>query len=76
MLCINCGAKTLETTTTDVTELENCLVIVKNTPCHKCTECCEVMYKGDVVRKLEEVAESVKTLMNEVSILDYGKIVA
>jgi YgiT-type zinc finger domain-containing protein len=45
--CINCGAKTIFETTSDVVELENSLIIIRNTPCHKCTECNEIMYTGE-----------------------------
>ena len=60
MKCIICGAKTKFGTTSDVTELDKCLVIVRNTPCYKCVECSEVIYKGDVVRCLEEIINNVK----------------
>ena len=76
MKCSACGAKTSYGTTSDVTELDKCLVIVRNTPCHKCTECSEVIYKGDVVRCLEEIIKNVKQSLNEIAVIDYNSIVA
>lgn len=36
MLCMECGANANKGYTTDVTDLGNCLVIVRNVPCYKC----------------------------------------
>jgi len=76
MKCIACGAKTMPGTTADVTELKECLVIVRNTPCHKCTECNEILYTGDVVKQLEVVIDSVKQSLDEIAVIDYRNIAA
>lgn len=60
MMCVNCGAKAEKGFTTSVTDLESCLVIVRNVPCHKCTECYEIIYTGEVVKKLEEIITHAK----------------
>ena len=44
----NNGAKAEKGYTTSVTDLGNCLLIVRNVPCYKCTECNEIIYTGDV----------------------------
>ena len=54
MLCMVCGATAEKGYTTDVTDLGNCLVIVRNVPCYKCKECNEVIYTADVVQRLED----------------------
>lgn len=74
MICVNCGAKAEKGFTTSVTDLESCLVIVRNVPCHKCTECNEIIYTGEVVKKLEEIITHAKKLMQEISIIDYSKV--
>lgn len=74
MLCMECGAITEKGTTTDVTDLGNCLIIVRNVPCYKCTECNEVIYTADVIEHLEQIVESAKKLMQEISIIDYSKV--
>jgi len=76
MKCISCGAKTAVGTTTDVTELESCLVIVRNVPCHKCSECDEIIYTGDVVTRLESITSAAKMAVNEIAIVDYNSKVA
>jgi YgiT-type zinc finger domain-containing protein len=76
MKCISCGAKTFPGTTTDVTEMESCLVIVRNVPCHKCSECDEIIYTGDVVKHLEGITQTAKAAVNEIAIVDYNSKVA
>ncbi|NBH27534.1 type II toxin-antitoxin system MqsA family antitoxin [Lachnospiraceae bacterium] len=73
MLCMECGANADKGYTTDVTDLGNCLVIVRNVPCYKCTECNETIYTADVVKRLDEIVEQAKKMMQEIAIIDYGK---
>lgn len=74
MLCMKCGSRSTKGFTTDVTDLGNCLVIVRNVPCYKCEECDEIMYTADVVKKLEQIVSKAKDLMQEISVVDYGKV--
>ncbi len=74
MLCIRCGATAEKGYTTDVTELGDGVVIIRNVPCYKCQECNEVIYTADVVQKLERIVEMAKKVMQEVSIIDYTKV--
>jgi len=76
MKCISCGAKTFSETTTDVTDLKTCLVIVRNVPCHKCSECDEVIYAGDVVKQLESIAATAKNAVDEITVVDFNSKVA
>lgn len=74
MMCMNCGAKAEMGFTTSVTDLGNCLVIVRNVPCYKCSECTEITYTGDVLKKLEDIIAHAEKLMQEISIIDYSKV--
>ncbi len=74
MLCMNCGTNVEKGFTTDVTDLGNCLVIVRNVPCYKCKECNEVTYTLDVAKHLEEIVSAAKKMLQEVSIIDYQRI--
>jgi YgiT-type zinc finger domain-containing protein len=71
---MECGARTEKGFTTDVTDLGNCLIIIRNVPCYKCTECNEVIYTADVVKHLETIVEQAKKMMQEISIIDYSKV--
>ena len=73
---MECGSTAEKGFTTDVTDLGNCLVIVRNVPCYKSTECNEIIYTADVVEHLEKIVESAKKMMQEISIIDYSKVAA
>ena len=72
MVCMECGANAEKGYTTSVTDLGNCLLIVRNVPCYKCTECNEVIYMGDVIKRLEEIAEQAKLFTQEICIVNYS----
>ncbi|MDR0196775.1 MAG: YgiT-type zinc finger protein [Oscillospiraceae bacterium] len=76
MKCISCGVQTSVGATTDVTDLGKCLVIVRNVPCHKCTECNEIIYTADVIKRIDEIVKSAKLALNEITIIDYVSLVA
>jgi YgiT-type zinc finger domain-containing protein len=71
---MECGARAEKGITTDVTDLGSCLIIIRNVPCYKCTECNEVIYTADVVKRLEAIVDKTKELMQEISIVDYSKV--
>lgn len=71
MKCVSCGANASPGFTTDVTDLGKCLVIIRNVPCFKCSECNEILYTGDVLRKLEQIIAAAKTAMQEIAIINY-----
>lgn len=75
MICMNCGAKTENSSTTYVKDLGKCIIIIRNVPCNKCTECNEVIYTGDVLEKLNCIVEKFKNQMTEIAVTDY-KLVA
>ena len=76
MKCISCKAETSFGTTTDVTDLGKCLVIVRNVPCHKCSECNEIIYTGDVIKRLEAIVKTAEMAMNEIAVVDYSNLAA
>ena len=73
MMCMKCGTTAEKGFTTSVTELGNCLVIIRNVPCFKCSECNEITYTADVVKRLEDMITASKNLLQEISIIDYAK---
>ncbi len=74
MKCMECGATVKKGVTTSVSEFGECVVIVRNVPCYKCTECNEIIYTADVVKQLEEIMETAKTMMQEIAVIDYSKV--
>ena len=76
MKCITCGSATYSSTTTDVVDIDSCLIIVRNVPCHKCSVCNEILYSGTVAKRLEIIIENAKQAMNEIAIIDFNSIAA
>lgn len=73
MRCSLCGAELIKSTTTSVTDIGSCLVIIRNVPCYKCSECNEVVYTGDVVKKIEGLIEQAKHNLEEISVMNFDK---
>ena len=73
MRCPKCGGGAEKGFTTSVTDLGKCLIIVRNVPCYKCSECSEIIYTADVVQHLEQIIETAKKLMQQISIIDYSE---
>jgi len=66
----------VESTTTYFAELHNCMIIVKNVPCLKCSQCEEVTFNNSVAKKLYELMQQADALANELTIIDYATKVA
>jgi YgiT-type zinc finger domain-containing protein len=47
--CGTCGGTAMESTTTDITKLEKCKIVIDNVPCYECNDCGEIMYIDNVV---------------------------
>ena len=74
MKCARCGKDAYASTTAEAIELGNgSLLIVRNIPCWKCRECDEIFYMGDVVERLEMITEQARRLVQEITVVDYGK---
>lgn len=54
MTCFYCKGDMLDSTTTYVEDLGNCIIIIRNVPCSKCSQCGEVSYNGTVLKQLEK----------------------
>ena len=62
--------------TTYFSELDNCMVIIKNVPCFKCTHCGETVFSGTVVKKIEDILDKIENSITEVAIVNYSDKVA
>lgn len=74
MKCMKCGKNALQSTTSEAIEMDFGLLVIRNIPYYKCEECDDIFYTGDVVQKIEEITETVKHFMQEVTIIDYAKV--
>ena len=74
MKCILCKNEMYESLTTDVTDLGNIVIIIRNVPCLKCKECNEEYYTAETIKKLESIVEGVKKSLQEIAIIDFKKV--
>ncbi|MCL2698651.1 MAG: YgiT-type zinc finger protein [Oscillospiraceae bacterium] len=58
--------------TTHFEQLENCIIIIKNVPCFKCTQCGEVAYSGVVVQRLEQIITDFEESLTEIAVVSYS----
>ena len=72
MTCFFCKGDMADSTTAFTATLENTIVIIKNVPCHKCTQCGEVSYSFDVTQRLEKIIDSFKESLSEISVVNYS----
>lgn len=73
-VCFYCKGGLESSYNTHFTELDNCMVIIKNVPCHRCSQCGEVVYTMTMVEAIEKIVESVKAIKTEVVIMDYQNV--
>jgi len=75
MKCLSCKTGTMEpSTSTFFSDLESCMVIVKNVPCQRCDQCGEVLYSASVSEKLFSIMEKAEALASELTIVEYDRI--
>lgn len=73
MKCTRCGKDVYKSTTVEVMESGYGLVVIKNIPCYKCTECDEIFYTGDVALKIEDIMNALASVSQEITVVDYAK---
>ena len=76
MTCFYCKGDMLDSTTTYVEDLGNCIITIRNVPCSKCSQCGEVSYNGTVLKQLEKIVDQLKNSPTEVAIVNYKPSVA
>lgn len=71
MNCFLCKGDLEKSTTTYMTDYNNCYIIIKNVPCRKCTQCGEVYLNGVTVQKIEEIIKRLKAALTEIAVVDF-----
>lgn len=74
MRCMRCEKEAYRCTTSEAVEMESGLLVIRNIPCYKCLECDDIDYTWDIAKKIEEVTDRVKLLMQELAIIDFNKV--
>lgn len=77
MTCFFCKGDMKESTTNYFVTLNNgSMLIVKNVPCLKCTQCGEISYNGEVAAQLEKIVDSMEKALTEIAVVNYPGQVA
>ena len=77
MKCFFCKGGITDGITTHVSDLGQCIVIIRNVPCLKCEQCGEVAYIGMVAHKLEMIVNDMRAAVTEIAVVNYSdKVVA
>ena len=66
----------VDATTTDVTDLESSVIIIRGVPCHKCVQCGEVSFTLDVGERLEQIVDALRGSLTEIAIVQYSDMAA
>ena len=72
MKCFFCKGDMIESTTTRVVELGNCIVVIKNVPCLKCAQCGEVFINGEIAARLEQIVSGFENALTEIAVVNYS----
>ncbi|MCD7807349.1 MAG: type II toxin-antitoxin system MqsA family antitoxin [Lachnospiraceae bacterium] len=71
MTCFYCKGNVEMSTTTYMTDYQNCYIIIKNVPCEKCSQCGEEYISGEVLEKIENIIQQVKGMLTEIAVIDF-----
>ena len=64
----------IKTLTTFTVEYKGCIIVIRNVPCLECQICGETTFNDEVSAQLERIVESIKTVLQDVSVIDYSKV--
>ena len=70
--CFYCKGEIKDDFCNYMADIDGHFIIIKNVPCHKCTQCGEVSYSGEVVMRIEQIVEKLKEALTEVAIVEYA----
>lgn len=77
MTCFFCKGDMADSVTNNFITLDSgMMLIVKNVPCQKCTQCGEVAYEGKVAAWLDQIAETMDNAATEIAVVNYPKWIA
>ena len=54
-----------------MTDIDGHFIIIKNVPCHKCSQCGEILFTSSVIEKIETLLELYKNVASKIFIVDY-----
>lgn len=70
--CFFCKGDMENSLTNYMLDLNGYFIIIKNVPCHKCSQCGEVSYSGTTMAKIEDIVNVLKNALTEVAIVEFA----
>ena len=70
--CLFCKGDLADSYCNYMADVDGHFIIIKNVPCHKCSQCGEVSYSGTIVSEIEKIVEKLKDVLTEVAIVDFA----
>ena len=64
----------IKTSTTFTVEYKGCIIVIRNVPCLECPICGETTFTDEVSERLEKIVNSAKTVLQDISVIDYLKV--
>ena len=76
--CSFCGGNLKKEVTEYIEKQNNYIVVIKNVPCEKCSQCGEVYFSNETVQMIGKILDAIQYVSSEltVSVLDYREKVA
>ena len=75
MRCTSCKSGEMEESrTTYFAQLKDCYVSIENVPCLKCGQCGDVVFRGSVAEKIDDILDDLEKIVSKISIIDYSKV--
>ncbi len=71
MSCFFCKGTLSESVTAHMIELPHCVLVVKNVPCRRCSQCGEVVLDSDVIEELDILASKFEGSTTEIAVVNY-----
>ncbi|MCC8029454.1 MAG: type II toxin-antitoxin system MqsA family antitoxin [Lachnospiraceae bacterium] len=74
-MCVYCGGNVKNDVADYIEKIGNYIIVIKNVPCEKCSQCGEEYFSSTVARKIESILNSIQKISSEitVTIIDYAQ---
>ncbi len=70
--CFFCKGDMKNSFTSYMVDLNGHFIIIKNVPCHKCSQCGEISFSGETVARIEEIIDNLRKALTEVAIVEFA----
>lgn len=71
MTCLICKGEMKPDTTIHTIQLRNCIVVIKNVPCLKCSQCGETVFSTDTIEKVEQILQCAQQSAAEITVINF-----